>query len=178
MDHEEDRLCDKLQMLMGRRQVLVDELALQRERIELVRAQGENLLHLVAAQGKALGVQAELVETYKGLSGGNLDARAALVFKQNILYIMSGSLPMVAEQAIMVFEEEECCKVSHAVRGGESSLPKAAGLEEAYVHADLGGRDLVPVCRKPPEEGAQLPEAEALALGRDVSVLHAAHKVP
>ena len=115
MATEDERLCSKLRDLLGRREMIDEELKLQKERVEVVRTLGENLVLLAKAQGEMMGVQLELMDTYKGLCGGQLDDNAALVFRQNILFVLSGSLPVVSEHAILVTDD---CDDNKEVRRG------------------------------------------------------------
>ncbi len=101
---EEDKLYDKLRDLLGRRQVLMDELDVQRQRVNLLRVHADNLLHLNAAQGGALDLQGRLMKTYAALCGGDMDDTGAAAFKQNILFIMSGSPAWTVEQAVPLQE--------------------------------------------------------------------------
>jgi hypothetical protein len=106
MADEDERLCSKLRDLLGRREMIDEELKVQKERVDVVRTLGENLVRLAEAQGRMMGVQLELMDTYKGLcGGGQLDDNAALVFRQNILFVLTGSLPIVSEQAVLVSDD-------------------------------------------------------------------------
>ena len=113
---EDERLCSKLRDLLGRKEMIDEELKVQKERVEVVRTLGENLVRLAEAQGKMMGVQLELMDTYKGLCGGQLDDNAALVFRQNILFVLTGSLPVVSEQAVLV--SDGCDHDNKEVRRG------------------------------------------------------------
>jgi hypothetical protein len=110
-EEEEDKLNSKLRELIGSKQLIHDELELQRQRMDLVRLRGEHLIKLTDAQTRALEMQNKLMRTYTGLCGGEMDNVGVTTFKQNILFIVSGSVPAAeVEQAVALPESEVFCE--------------------------------------------------------------------